>query len=225
MSASVEPGTYPATVKAAVIYEAPSGAVMCQMQIDVDGVLLRGGICLIQKDGTLSERGFKDVQAIFGLSGPWDWALWEREPEEWAGADVQVVIETVQGDRGEFSSIKYVNVPGCGAAPLAKADAKALAAKYGSKTRALFGGVPAAAKPPNTKAPPVPPPPAAATINPSTMEACWARFCEVHQGKTELELYPLWAAAVQKHCGKGQNEATPEDWGRFLTAHDDNLPY
>lgn len=150
MSVKVEPGTYDCTTTGATIYEAPSGAVMCRISLDIG---LTGGICLIQKDGTLSERGFRDVQAIFGLSGPWDWSLWERDPEAWAGHQVSAVIETVQGDRGEFSSVKYINPPGCGS-QLVKADAKSLAAKWGAKTRALFGGAPAA--PVSAKPPPKP---------------------------------------------------------------------
>ena len=125
--------------------------------------------------------------------------------------------------------MKYINAPGGGGAAMTKPDAKSLAAKYGSKTRAMFGGVPSAPKPPAApklpaapKAPPAPPAPTGAT---STMEEVWAKFCEYNNGKTELELYPLWAAAVEKHCGKPQNDATPADWGRMLTAFTDNLPY
>jgi hypothetical protein len=112
------------------------------MFVDVGGAHLKGGICLVQKDGTLSERGFKDVQAIFGWSD-WDWSKWSQEPEAFAGAAVQAVVETIQGERGAFSSIKHINPTG-GGQRLEKADAKGLAAKYGAKTRALFGGVPSA---------------------------------------------------------------------------------
>ncbi|MEI6516651.1 MAG: hypothetical protein WCO77_11800, partial [bacterium] len=136
--ALIQEGTYEGLTVAASIYEAPSGAVMCSMVVDVGGTHLKGGICLVQKDGTLSERGFKDVQLIFGWS-EWDWAKWDQEPEAFAGAAVQAVVETVQGERGEFSSIKYINPPG-GGQRLEKANAKGLAAKYGAKTRALFGG-------------------------------------------------------------------------------------
>ena len=141
--ALIQEGIYEGLTVAASIYEAPSGAVMCSMVVDVGGTHLKGGICLVQKDGTLSERGFKDVQLIFGWS-EWDWAKWDQEPEAFAGAAVQAVVETVQGERGEFSSIKYINPPG-GGQRLEKANAKGLAAKYGARTRALFGGVSQAA--------------------------------------------------------------------------------
>ncbi len=240
MSVTVQPGTYEAVTVAASIYEAPSGAVMCSMVVDVGGNHMKGGICLVQKDGTLSERGFKDVQAIFGWSD-WDWGKWDQEPEAFAGAAVQVVVETVQGDRGEFSSIRYVNPPG-GGQRLEKANAKGLAAKYGAKTRALFGGstsltaggAPAVAGRPfdsaqgRPAAPRAPAPSAAkpfdsaqggpppASGKPSTMEECWDAFCKENPGKAERDLYARWATEITRITGKGQNDCTPEDWGIVL---------
>ena len=225
----IEPGTYGGTVTAASIYEAPSRAVMCRMKVEVEGTGLQGGICLVQKDGTLSERGFRDVQAIFGWSD-WDWAKWDQDPETFAGAAVQVVIETVQGEKGEFSSIKYINPPGGGGAQLEKGNARVLAAKYGAKTRALFGGT-AAARPgpmrPATLGPklpvaaPRPPPPQAApkvpTCPASTMEACWDAFTKMNEGRPEHELYAGWSALLEEvHPGKGQNDLTPIEWGVVL---------
>ncbi len=218
---------------AASIYEAPSGAVMCSMVVDVNGNHLKGGLCLVQKDGTLSERGFKDVQEIFGWND-WDWAKWDAEPEAFAGFPVQTVVEVVQGDRGAYSSIKYIN-PAGGGQRLEKADAKSLAAKYGAKTRALFGGStpstglragpltaggaakPATAARPSAPRAAVPPPPAPpAAGRPSTMEECWDVFCKEHPGKAERELYAVWAQEITRITGKGQNDCTPEDWGVVL---------
>jgi hypothetical protein len=228
----IKPGTYDGRTVAATIYEAPSGAVMWQAQIDMgDGVVMRGGICLIQKDGTLSERGFRDVQAIMGWS-TWDWDRFGGEPESHAGHIVQCVIETVQGEKGEFSSVKYVNPPGGGMAMLVKADAKSLAAKFGAKTRALFGGATASAPravAPVTPKPPAPMPqppkakPAPAAVKPSTMEHSWDAFCKAHDGKPEAELYDIWPVAIREACGKDQNDCTPEDWGRVMASFD-NIP-
>lgn len=208
MSAKVEPGTYQCKTTAATIYEAPSGAVMCRIALDIG---LTGGICLIQKDGTLSERGFKDAAAILGIEGPWDWAAWECEPEAWAGHDVEAVVETLQGERGEFSSVKYLNVPGGGSAGLTKADAKSLAARYGAKTRALFGGAPV--KP---AAKPTPRPPMPAAKKQYTMEECWAKFLELHEGVEEHELYAQWDADIQSATGKSQNDCGPDEWSTFM---------
>ena len=234
--ALIQEGTYEGLTVAASIYEAPSGAVMCSMVVDVGGVHLKGGICLVQKDGTLSERGFKDVQLIFGWSD-WDWAKWNQEPEAFSGAAVQAVVETIQGERGAFSSIKYINPPG-GGQRLEKADAKGLAAKYGAKTRALFGGSPAgtAAKKPSpqpsplkgegevrTPPPPTPPPPA--VVAPSTMEECWDQFCQINKSKTELELYDLWPRFINEVTGKTQMEVTPQGWGKVRDAISGMLPY
>jgi len=226
MAVTVQPGTHEAVTVAATIYEAPSGAVMCRMTIDINGAHLQGGICLVQKDGTLSERGFKDVQAIFGWP-EWDWSKWDQDPEAFAGAAVQVVVETVQGERGEFSSIKYVNPPG-GGQRLEKGNAKTLAAKYGAKTRALFGGTSAAPRPPAppaAKPPPPAPPRAEAAVEPSTMEECWEAFCEVNKSKTELELYDLWPKFVKEVTGKTQMEVTPQGWGRVKDTIGKMLPF
>ena len=215
--ALIEEGAYPGTTVAASIYEAASGAVMCSMVIDISGVQLKGGICLVQKDGTLSERGFKDVQEIFGWRD-WDWERWGQEPETFAGAAVQVKVETIQGDRGAYSSIKYIN-PAGGGQRLEAANAKNLADRYGAKTRALFGGSPskAAAKP----AAPPPPPPAAPSaptlaVPPSSMEACWDAFCRENPGKAERDLYREWSEYILTVTSRAQNDCTPGDWGLVL---------
>jgi hypothetical protein len=217
--ALIEAGTYTGKIVEATIHEAPSGAVMFRARVDVGGAVLNGGICLIQKDGTLSERGFKDVQSILGWTA-WDWAAFDNPPESFAGHDVDAVVETVEGEKGQFSSIKYMNPPG-GGQQLTKADGKALAAKYGAKTRALFGGAPAApAKPAAPKPPPAtvkPPLPTAPAVKPSSMEECWDVFIRVNPGKTELDLYALWPKAIAEATGgKNQNDCTPEDWGKVL---------
>jgi len=183
---------------------------MCRIAIDIG---LTGGICLIQKDGTLSERGFKDAAAILGIEGPWDWAAWDREPEVWAGHDVEAVVETVTGEKGEFSSVKYLNVPG-GGARMENADAKSLAAKYGARTRALFGGVPAA---PKSKPPaPAVPKPAGKT---ATIEQAWAAWGQ--PDKVE-EFYEM----ARRVGGKADhNDITPEGWAVVISEMDIGLPY
>jgi hypothetical protein len=213
MSIVLQPGTYEGTIKSATIYEAPSGAVMFQALVDFDGIELRGGVCLIMKDGTLSERGFKDVKTLYGWES-WDWGKFDVEPEQLAGPLVSCVVETTTTDKGEYSSIKYMNVPGSGQS-LAKADAKSLASKYGAKTRALFGGAPAAPAKPVAK-PPAPKPPAPKKVEGpvSTMEECWEKFCQANSNKGEIELYEMWAREVKKATGKDQNDCTPEDWGK-----------
>jgi len=208
MSIKVEPGTYQCKTTGATIYEAPSGAVMCRIGLDIG---LTGGICLIQKDGTLSERGFKDAAAILEIEGGWDWALWSREPGEWAGHDVEAVIDMVQGEHGEFSSVKYLNVPGGG--QMQKADAKSLAAKYGAKTRALFGGAPSAPKP----KPVAPPPPAGKG---ATIEEAWEKW-----GKPE-DVDGFYAHARTVTGKADHNEIGPDGWAAVIDAMaEDNLPF
>jgi hypothetical protein len=216
MAAKMEPGTYQCKTTAATILEAPSGAVMCRIALDIG---LTGGICLVQKDGTLSERGFRDAAAILGIEGGWNWDAWSADPESWAGHDVDVVVETLDIGKGEFSSVKYLNPPGGSPQHMEKADAKGLAAKYGAKTRALMGGTPAPAtrKPPK---PPVAPPKPSGKA--STMEECWEEFCKQGNNgtKSEAELYDEWHGMIRKVTGKGQNDLTPEDWGNVFNTFD-----
>lgn len=211
----IEPGTYDVEVTGATVYEAPSGAVMCRMSFD-NG--LTGGICLIQKDGTLSERGFKDVQAILGWSD-WDWQRFAVDPETITG-NAQIVVETVQGDRGEFSSVKYVNAPGGNRSHLERADVSSLVAKYGAKTRALLGGNPPSA--PHKRTPPPvmkkPSRPMKKETLPSNMEACWEEFCKKNEGKSEPDLYDLWPKLIENATGKEQNDCSPQDWGLVMDA-------
>jgi len=224
MSVKLEPGTYQCKTTGATIYEAPSGAVMCRIGLDIG---LTGGICLIQKDGTLSERGFRDAAAILGIQGGWDWDAWGADPEAWAGHDVEAVVETVQGDRGEFSSVKYLNQPGGGGNALPKADAKALAAKWGAKTRALFGGAPAAPKAPSKPAPRPPaakPPPPKPPVKVGTMDEAWAEFCRLNESMGEAALYVAWDALIERVVGKHSADATPDDWGRVMVELGQSLP-
>ena len=160
---------------------------------------------------------------------------------------MQAVVETIQGERGAFSSIKHINPTG-GGQRQEKADAKGLAAKYGAKTRALFGGVPSApaarALSPRPsplkgereerggKTPPPPPTPPfdsaqgkPAAVAPSTMEECWEQFCQVNASKTELELYDLWPKFVKEVTGKTQMEVTPQGWGNVRDSIGGMLPY
>jgi len=225
----IEAGSYEGVTTAACVTEAKSGAVMCYMQVDVAGVNLRGSICLVQKDGTLSDRGFKDVQAILEQSGPWDWAQWDNEPETFAGHPVKVVVEdhTFTNEKGEdvlVSQIKHLNPMQGGAAPLAKGDIKSIKAKYAAKTRAMFGGdTPAAPKAPKTA--PKPPAPAKDALI-STMELCWDKFCENNSGKAEKDLYALWPKAIAEATGgKAQNDLTPQEWGQVMVHVTDNLPF
>ena len=208
----MEPGTYDCKTEAVTIEEFDSGAVMFLASLDIG---LRGALCLIQKDGTLSERGFKDAQTILGWTD-WDWDKFSGEPTDFAGLEVSAVVETVQGDRGEFSSVKYLNPPG-GGQQLKRADAKTLAAKYGAKTRALLGGTSAPPPPAKPKAPPPSPPPTGPT---STMEDAWAEYCKAGNSDDA----DAWYGYIKDVTGKEQNDCTPQDWGKIVESVN-LLPY
>jgi hypothetical protein len=220
-------GTHDGTTKAATMYEADSGALMACFDVEVDnGPTLRGWITLVQKDGTLSERGFRDVQSILGWQA-WDWNAWDQAPEAFAGKRVSVVLETVSDPRDGTPKqrIKYVNPPGAFA--MQKGDAKAISAKYGAKLRALMGGAPAAAKPAalggKPPAPVVPKPPVQvptkAAVKPSSQDECWQKFCDANKGMGEADLGDRWFALLDRIVsGKAQTDFTPEDWGKVSNA-------
>ena len=138
-------GTYDAVTKSAVLFESKQGALMCVFDIVVDGHILKAWITLVQKDGTVSERGLKNVQDVMGWTA-WDWAAFEAEADTFGGRACSVVIETAPDNNGhDESKIKWLNAPGGG---MQRADAKAMAAKYSATFRAVLGGTTPAARPP-----------------------------------------------------------------------------
>lgn len=195
-------GTYDAVTKSAVLYESKGNALMCVFDIEVAGRIMKGWITLVQKDGTLSERGIKNVQEVMGWTG-WDWAAFEGNPSDFGGRACSVVIGTEPDQQGNpESKIKYINAPGSG---IQKADAKAMAAKYGAKFRAVLGGGTPAARP--TAAPP-----AAGTS--STMPECWAALCDAMKGKPQDVIETAWFRLIDKvGGGKAPEAMSGTEWG------------
>ena len=123
---------------------------------------------------------------------------------------------------------------------MTRGDAKAIAAKYGAKVRALMGGAPSvgrpatgAVKPPAPtvpKPPTAPNPPTAALIShpASSMEACWQALCEQNKGKPQAQMEADWFALVERvHPGKQQSDLAPVEWGAVMAAirDDDPMPF
>lgn len=158
MAAKLQAGRYAGRVLEAAIKEAESGAVMLSMIIEVgpEQTVMRGGICLIRKDGQPSQRGHDDLCAIFGVDEI-NVDDWSREPSAWAGAEVEVVVEVKQGDHGEFSSIKYINPPrkgrGGGSDRHLEPTDKSVFAKLGVTASAPPGAPAKPAKPAKPAAP------------------------------------------------------------------------
>jgi len=217
-------GTYDAVTKSAVLFESKQGALMCVFDIVVDGRILKAWITLVQKDGTVSERGLKNVQDVMGWTA-WDWAAFEAPADTFGGRACSVVIETAPDNNGhDESKIKWLNAPGGG---MQRADAKTMAAKYSAKFRAVLGGTTPAARPAAAKPmtqPTLPhrqdaPRPAVAvpSVANSTMEDCWAKLCEAMAGKPEAVIQAAWFRLLDK-IGPGKNVAdlSPTDWGQAM---------
>ena len=226
-------GTYDGVTKSAVLYEAKSGALMAVIDIDLQGRSVKGWVTLVQKDGTMSERGLRDIMAIMGWVS-WDWAKFEGDPLSFGGKPVSVVMadEVDPQTQETVSRVKYVNPPGY--MSVQRADAKSMAAKYGASARAILGGNPHGARPatPPAVAPParptrfalphpelphnLPRPPAPA-IEPSTMETCWNALCAANSRTEQSIIEAAWFAMVEREFpGAAQTDMTPADWGRFL---------
>jgi hypothetical protein len=208
-------GTYEAVTKSAVLYESKGNALMCVLDIEVDGRIMKGWITLVQKDGTLSERGIKNVQEVLGWTG-WDWAAFEGSPSDFGGHACSVVIATENDQQGNpESKIKYVNAPGGG---IQKADAKAMAAKYSAKFRAVLGGAAPAARPTAAAPKPLHPPtipPAAASAGMSTMPDCWGAICDAMKGKPQEVIEAAWFRLIEKvGGGKAVEAMTHAEWGK-----------
>lgn len=202
-------GTYDAVTKSAVLYESKGNALMCVFDIEVACRIMKGWVTLVQKDGTLSERGIKNVQEVMGWTG-WDWAAFEGAPSDFGGRACSVVIGTEPDQQGNpESKIKYINAPGGG---IQKADAKAMAAKYGAKFRAVLGGGTPTARPTPAQRPATPAPPAAGTS--STMPECWAALCDAMKGKPQDVIETAWFRLIDKVGGGKPPEAVSgAEWG------------
>lgn len=223
-------GTYDGVTKSAVLYEAKSGALMAVIDIDVQGRNVKGWVTLVQKDGTMAERGLRDTMAIFGWVA-WDWSKFEGDPLSFGGRPVSVVMadEVDPQTQETVSRVKYVNPPGY--MSVQRADAKSMAAKYGASARAILGGNPHGARPappPAAASLPLPPPmrptpvpaplaPLGPAVDPSTMEVCWKTLCDANSKSAPGAVEVSWFAMVEREFpGRAQTDLSPTDWGIFL---------
>jgi hypothetical protein len=98
-----------------------------------------------------------------------------------------------------------------GAGSLKGSDIKMLAAKYGSKFRALSGGVPV--KP--TTATTAKPKPQAGDV--SSIEECWELLRKAHPGSKQAELENEWREILAAAC-PGKRDFKPADWQKVKVA-------
>jgi len=214
-------GTYnDVTAGKRAIMQKESGCVQLAVECCLTtGESITAYLNIILKDGSIATRTVEQLKKAVG----WDGDFETLESGDWPAFQIVVGTEHYNGE--DQLKVKWLNPNNAtgGAGFESNVDAKKLKAQYGAKLRALAGGTPAPKTAPATPKPPTPrpapkaPPAPAKTYQPSTIDACWEKFCEQYPGKDEAELVKLWDAAVKKHTGKVQSDCTPEDWGKMLS--------
>lgn len=115
-----------------------------------------------------------------------------------------------------------------------KVDRATLVARYGSRFRALSGGVPSALRPPKTPVPGQPPTsapqPAQPPSPPSSLDECWELLCKECPKDPREVVEAHWFKILKDAVpGKDSGDFTPEDWGKvkawIAEKVADNLPF
>ncbi len=234
-----EPGTHPARALAAAVYENDNQTLVLCLQVETlsdPPARLRAYQSLTTKDGAINTRCIANLRSAFP---GWDGTdpFW-FETADLGAYEVDIVVEHEDGrDGNTYAKVAWINPRGGRGAALPKSgDRNAILAKYGSRFRALAGGAAAPApKPPPPPAPPAADPPADAPEDappqaepPRTaeMQDCWRKLCEKNPGKDRAALTQIWWQVIKSVGGeKPQGDFTAEDWGRVLTAVEDDLPF
>jgi hypothetical protein len=218
--------TYPSRpTGAASVYENDKGSLVVCLEIDVQGEMLRYYAALATVENGINTKTVERLKAMFGWDGI-DPFWFVDNGAAYAEREVEATIELKQGRNGDryFANIKYLDPPGGGSGGgdmPAAGNRAGLLAKYGSKFRAIAGGVPAAkpsAPPVQKTLPQSPPPPPAKPARKSDQMECWAKYCEA--GGTEADWFKMLAEAVP---GVDQGDLTPAQWGLVLDHVETNL--
>ena len=250
----MENGTYSAVGVQFVIYESPkTGALICAINHALVGegdvattTTVKSYSTLIGKDGVVNTRTVDNLKEVFGWDG--NDPFWLQETDL-SGVIHDIVVEsepftTESGKTINTPKVKWINVRGQsgGNGMPVPADKRAVLAKYGSKFRAVSGGVKPAvaptapAKPAAPTAPPkLTPPPAQKPlpgmppepeldVADATQEEAWAVLVEANQGADQPALETIWFDAI-KGTRKKAHELTGKDWGKLRLKFSDNVPY
>lgn len=221
-----------------VIYETKDGALCASLPCQVAegehvGVDIKHTMTMVKKDGTIQTKTTDTLKEVFGWDGSDPFALMDAEYPE---VQFEIVVENVQGQNKDgtptidehgqpilFSKIKWLNPSGAGLKMPEPADRRQVLAKYGSKFRALSGGVsktPPAKPAPVAKGPPAPP-----SGPTATMEEAWAAFCDYNKAIPEAEMAAVWFKSLKALFGTENNtEVTPQQWHQMKEKYSDNLP-
>ena len=228
-------GTYRARPKSASVYESPkSGALVLALVHELDGGgEIKSYHTLALADGEIRPREIESLKK---------WSGWDGSDPYWfmdtglTGLEVELVVENEPGFNDPtkvFPKVKWVNPCGGGnggGLPEA-ADRRAVLAKYGSKFRAVAGGVPLAARAPakpaaqaappaparrNLVAPALPPQPAARKAA-ATQTGAWNRLNELAGAMRREEIEAAWFECVDG-TGMDQSDMTAEGWAQVTAA-------
>ena len=208
-------GTFNAVCQKAVFWTSDKGAEM----VDISGTINDGSneaftasICLVQKDGTVSQKTVDLFRSAFDWRGDFN-------AMDVAGKAVEIVTgwETFTKEDGtekQTLRVKYLNAIG-GSRKMA--DGNQLNAKYGSKIRALIGNV---STQPTSNAPSLPPaamtPQAPAPILKATQDEAYSMLFERlnKKGIADAQINERWFADIAA-TGVPQTEITPAQWGQL----------
>lgn len=236
-------GRFPCKLGRGALNESKNGALMYTVEVLIDDAegkpfpVLMNNFVLVKKDGEVLQRNVDKLIALLG--GQWDGS----DPAQLEACDPSG-IEAVAtcGDReydGKlYTEIKWLDPVGGGGRELPQqVDAKSIAAKYGSKFRALYGGKSSPAKPASTapnkpaapasksalppskpKAPPSAPKDDAAERMKMANDA-WSAMCAATDDMEEQARIDKWFELMEAHANtKDQTAVTCEQWKAIRNA-------
>jgi len=227
----LQEGTYPATGRSIAISESSKGAIMLNITFQLeDGSTVVARQCLVQTDGTVSTITLNMLRECFDFTGPDPFVLVEDPALMQKPVELVFAYETYKDK--ERLAVKFINPPGGGAGSGKPVDRASFLQKFGSKLRAMQGGV--AAKPPTapklppkppTPTPPPKPPAPKKAFAPSTMDEAWAELYNNNQGMDEEKLNVLWTELLDHVKPGHQNDLTAEQWGEVKHLAQDDIKY
>ncbi len=192
------------------VYETANGALCLAIVwelIGFEGQKITSRTYLTQKDGTINTRSVEDAKAWSGWNGVDP--FWFMDTDL-TGLECELVVENEEYNGRMSPKVRWINKPGSGAGKALPdaADRKLILAKYGSKFRALSGGVPvkspAAPKAPTT-------PPARKRTAKEAMEAAWAALEKATPDMENGDRETRWFALIDE-TGSPADALTADQW-------------
>lgn len=228
-------GRFPCTLGRGALNESKNGALMYTVEVlinDAEGKpypVLMNNFVLVKTDGEVLQRNVDKLIALLG--GQWDGTDPAKlEACDPSGIEAVATCSDREYDGKLYTEIKWLDPVGGGGRELPQqVDAKSIAAKYGSKFRALYGAKPGAktAAPAKPSAPPPKsaPPPSKPKAPPSAPKddarervkmanEAWVAVNAAMSEADETAVTDKWFELMEAHAGtKDQTAVTCEQWG------------